>query len=64
MSPRAWAWRRSLLSGQRPFAFSSYANGFDDRQVKLRVEDIERRGPGIVLDLQQPREGRVLIWAE
>ena len=47
-----------------PIAFGSYASGFDDRKVRLRVEDIERRGPGIVLDLDRPREGRVLIWAE
>lgn len=55
-------WLLRLKSG--PIAFSSYASGFDDRNVKLRVEDIERRGPGIVLDLDHPREGRVLIWAE
>ena len=55
-------WLLRLKSG--PIAFSSYASGFDDRRVKLSVEDIERRGPGIVLDLDRPNEGRVLIWAE
>ena len=55
-------WLLRLKSG--PIAFSSYASGFDDRRIKLSVEDIERRGPGIVLDLDHPREGRVLIWAE
>lgn len=55
-------WLLRLKSG--PIAFSSYASGFDDERVRLRVEDIERRGPGIVLDLDHPREGRVLIWAE
>lgn len=55
-------WLLRLKSG--PIAFSSYASGFDDRRVRLRVEDIERRGPGIVLDLDRPNEGRVLIWAE
>lgn len=55
-------WLLRLKSG--PIAFSSYASGFDDDKVRLRVEDIERRGPGIVLDLDHPREGRVLIWAE
>ena len=47
-----------------PIAFSSYASGFDDRGVNLRVEDVEKHGPGIVLDLARPGEGRVLIWAE
>ena len=55
-------WLLRLKSG--PIAFSSYASGFDDERVRLRVEDIERRGPGIVLDMDRPREGRVLIWAE
>lgn len=55
-------WLLRLKSG--PIAFSSYASGFDDERVRLRVEDIERRGPGIVLDLERAREGRVLIWAE
>lgn len=55
-------WLLRLKSG--PIAFSSYASGFDDEKVRLRVEDIERRGPGIVLDLERAREGRVLIWAE
>ena len=55
-------WLLRLKSG--PIAFSSYASGFDDRRARVRVADIERRGPGIVLDLDRPREGRVLIWAE
>ncbi len=55
-------WILRLKSG--PIAFGSYAAGFNDERVKLRVEDIERRGPGIVLDMTQPREGRVMIWAE
>lgn len=55
-------WLLRLKSG--PIAFSSYTSGFDDRRARVRVEDIERRGPGIVLDLDRPREGRVLIWAE
>lgn len=55
-------WILRLKSG--PIAFSSWASGFNDERVKLRVEDIERRGPGIVLDMTQPRKGRVLIWAD
>jgi hypothetical protein len=55
-------WLLRLKSG--PIAFSSYASGLDDRRFRVRVEDIERRGPGIVLDVAEPNEGRVLIWAE
>jgi hypothetical protein len=32
--------------------------------VRLRAEDIERHGPGILLDFTQRREGRVLVWIE
>lgn len=32
--------------------------GFKDERVKLRVEDIEQRGPDIVHERTQPREGR------
>ena len=55
-------WLLRLKSG--PIAFSSYASGFDDRGLTLRVEDIEKHGPGIVLDLTEAGEGRVLIWTE
>lgn len=55
-------WLLRLKSG--PIQFSSYASSFDDRKVRLSVADIERRGPGIVLDIAERNEGRVLIWAE
>lgn len=55
-------WLLRMKSG--PIAFSSYASGLNDRGIKLSVEDIERRGPGIVLDLAERNEGRLLIWAE
>jgi hypothetical protein len=47
-----------------PIRFSAYASGFDDRGVTLRPEDIERYGPGIVLDTTIPKGGRILLWAD
>ena len=47
-----------------PIRFSAYASGFDDEGVTLRPEDIERYGPGIVLDTTIPKGGRLLLWAE
>jgi len=38
--------------------------GWDDRGVSFRVEDIEKAGPGLILDVNERRDGRVLIWAE
>jgi hypothetical protein len=47
-----------------PIQFSAYASGFDDNGVKLRPEDIERYGPGIILDTNTPSGERVLLWAQ
>ena len=47
-----------------PIRFSAYASGFDDKGVTLRPEDIERYGPGIVLDTRIPQGGRLLLWAD
>ena len=55
-------WLLRLKSG--PIEFGSYASGMDDRGVDLRPEDIERYGPGIILDMTSPRGERVLLWAQ
>lgn len=55
-------WLLRLQSG--PIRLNSYADGWDDRRVNIRVEDIERHGPGLLLDANDPSEGRVIIWAE
>jgi hypothetical protein len=55
-------WLLRLKSG--PIRMSAYQQGWDDRGVSFRIEDLERAGPGIVLDFSERREGRVLIWAE
>ena len=47
-----------------PIQFSSYASGFDENGVKLRPEDIERHGAGIILDTNTPKGERVLLWAQ
>lgn len=55
-------WLLRMKSG--PIGFSSYASGVD--RVSLRPEDIERHGPGLILDVTEDSRGRgrVLIWAE
>jgi hypothetical protein len=54
-------WLLRLKSG--PIELSAYSQGWDDRGVSFRIEDLERAGPGIVMDFAE-RDGRVLIWAE
>jgi len=44
-----------------PFRFGAYASGLDDR-VNLRPEDIEKYGPGIILDTRRGSGERVLVW--
>lgn len=55
-------WLLRLKSG--PIRLSAYSQGWDDRGVSFRVEDLEKHGPGLLLDMSEPNEGRVIIWAE
>lgn len=55
-------WLLRMKSG--PIRISAYQQGWDDRGVSFRVEDIEKHGPGIILDATERRQGRVLVWAE
>jgi len=55
-------WILRMKSG--PIRISAYQQGWDDRGVSFRVEDIEKHGPGIIVDHKERDEGRVLIWAE
>jgi hypothetical protein len=47
-----------------PIRLSAYQQGWDDRGVSFDVKDIEKHGPGIIIDVVREREGRLLIWAE
>lgn len=47
-----------------PIEFGSYASGLDDEGVNLRPEDLEKYGPGIVLDTITPNGERVMLWTE
>ena len=55
-------WLLRMKSG--PIRISAYQQGWDDRGVSFRVEDIEKSGPGIIVDTTRPGEGRVIVWAE
>ena len=37
---------------------------FDSDRVKLTLEDLERRGPGLILDQKDRRGSAVLVWTE
>ena len=55
-------WLLRMKSG--PIRLSAYRQGWDDRGVSFRIEDLEKHGPGIIADVTQAGEGRVVIWAE
>jgi hypothetical protein len=47
-----------------PIRLSAYASGMDDDGVDLRPEDIEKHGPGLVLDMTTPSRERILVWTQ
>lgn len=55
-------WLVRLKSG--PIRFSSYAAGLDNVAVSLTADDIERYGPGIIIDAALPRGARAIVWVE
>ena len=49
-------WLLRMKSG--PIRISAYQQGWDDRGVSFRVEDIEKHGPGIIVDVTRSAERR------
>lgn len=48
----------------KPFVLGDMVNSFEDRSLQLTAEDIERHGPGIVLDYADSNGTRVLVWTQ
>jgi hypothetical protein len=50
----------------KPFRIGDMVSvsGFEDRGVTITTEDIERFGPGILLDYTDSRGSRVLVWSQ
>jgi hypothetical protein len=38
--------------------------GVAPERFRLTVQDIERYGPGVIVDFRRPEENRVLLWVE
>lgn len=36
----------------------------DDEQLKLTLEDLERHGPGLIMDVKRARGSQLLVWTE
>lgn len=52
-----------LRMRDRPIELSAYSRTSRDEDVSFKIEDLEKAGPGIVMDLTR-RDGRVLVWVE
>jgi hypothetical protein len=54
------------MAPSRNFRFRSEDDfDFDSDRLHLTVDDLERAGPGLILDTRDPRKGTlVLVWAE
>lgn len=56
-----WALR---LMGSQPITFDTGDSGFGGVRLKVTAEEIERRGPGLILDHTERRGERLLVWSE
>ena len=58
-------WLLRLMPGKRFSMGKNEGVDFDTDRMHLTVDDLERAGPGLVLDGKDPRGGGlVLVWTE
>lgn len=55
-------WLLRLKSG--PILFGQYASGLDERGVRLDPKDLDRYGPGVVLEFEAPNGDHILVTAQ
>jgi len=56
-------WLLRMTKGQ-PIRISSNDELGEAMKLKITVEDLERRGPGLILDHKEASGERVLVWAQ
>jgi nitrate reductase NapE component len=52
------------LAPSKHFSFNDNGFDFDSDNVRLTVDDLERLGPGLILDQKDRRGSHVLVWTE
>jgi hypothetical protein len=57
-------WLLRMFPKKRMSFLSDNGIDFDSDRVNVTLEDIERRGPGLVLDQADRRGSQVLVWTE
>ena len=53
-----------LKMKSKPIEFGAYASGLDDVGMTMTAEELERYGPGIVVNMSPPSGERVLLWVD
>jgi hypothetical protein len=56
-------WLLRLVPSGKPIHISDL-DELSDERMRLTLEDLERHGPGLILDIRRPHEGQVLVWTE
>ena len=49
---------------ETPIRFGTYASGLDELNVSLTASEIERYGPGIIVDISRAGRDSALLWVE
>jgi hypothetical protein len=49
---------------ETPIRFGTYASGLDELKITLTAAEIERYGPGIIVDISREGRDRALLWVE
>jgi len=49
---------------ETPIRFGTYATGLDELNVSLTPAEVERYGPGIIVDIEREGRDRALLWVE
>jgi hypothetical protein len=57
-------WLLRMFPSKRMSFLSDNGIDFDSDRVHITLEDLERRGPGLVLDQADRRGSQVLVWTE
>jgi hypothetical protein len=52
------------LMGNKPIDIETGDSAFSRVSLKVTAEELERRGPGLVMDFQAPQGESVLVWLE
>jgi len=57
-------WLLRLMSGGGRVRIANMDAFGDDDQAKLTMDDLERHGPGLVMDVKRRRGSQLLVWTE